>query len=195
MVAENPAAAERLAAALRIFRDAGQVKDLPDALLAVSRLVHYVSRHALAFGSVALETATSREPGASALRLLDDGESALSHCEEALRLAARSGFLLTKCDALNLRAELLRSAGRLDEALADATTARDLALSSDYYWGHHAALRQLRDTHTALGHTAEAREWSAAEQALTEKMAPEIAEALRINKEHDAEMEKLYGGK
>lgn len=183
------AAADRLAAALRIFRDAGQVKYLPDVLLAVGR-------HTLASGFVASETAVpSQEPGTSDRRLMGDDESALSHCEEALRLAARSGFLLMKCDALNLRAKLLRAAGRLDEALANAKEAHDLAMSCHYYWGHHEALRQLRDACRELHDDANFNFWNDAEQALTEKMAPEIAEAIRINKEHDAEMEKLYGEK
>ena len=63
------------------------------------------------------------------------------------------------------------------------------------YWGIHEALRQLRDTAQALNRTAEFREWDRAERDLTKKMQPEIAEALRINREHDAAMEQLYGKK
>jgi len=187
---DHAAAAPRLAAALRVFRDARQGQDLPDALLAMSRL----SWHGLPAHESSSRSVTGRMPV-----LRDDPfgshETALSHCEEALRLAARSGFLLKKCDALNLRARLLREAGRLDEAIANAREARDLAERCGYYWGHHESLRQLRDTHQALGHAAEARQWSDAEQALTARMAPEIEEALRINREHDADMEKLYGRK
>ena len=122
-------------------------------------------------------------------------ESALSYCEESLRLAARSGFLLKKCDALNFRALLLRESGQPEKALADAKEAHDIAQRCDYYWGLHEALRQLRDTAKALNRNAEFREWDKAERDLTEKMKPEIAEALRINREHDAEMERLYGKK
>ena len=71
----------------------------------------------------------------------------------------------------------------------------DLALSCDYYWGHHEALRQLRDTHRALGHAAETRQWDDAEQALAQTIAPEIAAALEINRQHDAKMKRLYGRK
>ncbi len=202
---DHAAAAPRIAAPLRIFRDARQVMDLPDALLAMSRLAFHqdISRNALASGSSApvkepganALRLIATEPGASALRLIWDDESTLSHCEEALRLAARSGFRLMQCDALNLRAALLRDAGRANEALAAANAARDLAERCDYYWGHHEALRQLRDTHRALGHAAETRQWDEAEQALAQTMAPEFAAALEIHRQHDAEMEKLYGRK
>ena len=61
-----------------------------------------------------------------------------------------------------------------------------------YYWGSHEAVRQLRDIAKAHNRTADFREWDAAEIALTEKMRPEFEEALRINREHDQEMEQRY---
>jgi hypothetical protein len=45
----------------------------------------------------------------------------------------------------------------------------------------------------ALNCPAEFREWDKAERGLTQKMQPEIAAALKINRQHDAAMEKLYG--
>jgi tetratricopeptide (TPR) repeat protein len=176
-VNDHAAAEPRIANALRIFRNARQGQDIPYALLAGGRLS--LSDSAVSRGS-------------------EDGnpfaghESALSHCEEALRLAARSGFLLMKCDALNFRAQLLRSAARPTEALADANEARDIAERCSYYWGHHEAIRQLCDTHRRLGHAAEARQWEEAERALTRRMAPEIAAALGIHRQHEAEMKRLY---
>jgi uncharacterized membrane protein YccC len=115
-------------------------------------------------------------------------------CEEALRLAARSGFTLKQCDALNLRSELRRETGEPAQAQDDARRALEIAERCGYYWGRHEALRQLRDAAKALGNRADARHWDEAEQALAARMQPEIEEALRINREHDEEMERLYGG-
>ncbi|HEV7405572.1 MAG TPA: hypothetical protein VGO11_21685, partial [Chthoniobacteraceae bacterium] len=117
----------------------------------------------------------------------------IEDCEEALRLAARSGFALKQCDALNLRAELRREAGQPADAAKDARDALEIAERCGYYWGRHEALRQLRDAAKALGNRADETHWDEAEKALAAKMKPEIEEALRINREHDAEMERLYG--
>ncbi len=117
----------------------------------------------------------------------------IEDCEEALRLAARSGFALKQCDALNLRARLRREAGQPADAAKDARDALDIAERCGYYWGRHEALRQLRDVAKALGNRADERHWDEAEKALAARMKPEVEEALRINREHDAEMERLYG--
>ncbi|MCI0540889.1 MAG: hypothetical protein L0Z50_37285 [Verrucomicrobiales bacterium] len=189
LLAGNFAPAElHIAEALRILRDAQVGKYLPDALLAMAQV-----RRAVQLAAKRARRASAR-PAESASAFTGD-ESSLSHCEEALRLAARSGFLLKKCDALNFRALLLRESGQPEKALADAKEAHDIAQRCDYYWGIHEALRQLRDTAKALNRTAEFREWDKAERDLTEKMRPEIAEARRINREHDEEMEQLYGKK
>lgn len=118
----------------------------------------------------------------------------IEDCEEALRLAARSGFALKQCDALNLRARLRRDAGQPADAAKDARDALEIAERCGYYWGRHEALRQLRDAAKAVGSRADEKHWDEAEQALAARMKPEIEEALRINREHDAEMERLYGG-
>ena len=55
--------------------------------------------------------------------------------------------------------------GVYHQAFADAREAQKIAQRCEYYWGLHESLRQLRDT----------------------------AEALRINREHDQAMERLYG--
>ena len=60
----------------------------------------------------------------------------LEDCEEALRLAARSGFAQMQCDALNLRALLRREAGAHDKAVEDAHQALEIAERCGYYWGH-----------------------------------------------------------
>lgn len=119
----------------------------------------------------------------------------IEDCEEALRLAARSGFALKQCDALNLRARLRREAGQPTAAAKDARDALEISERCGYYWGRHEALRQLRDAAHALGHRADAQHWDEAEKSLAAKMQPEIEEALRINREHDAEMERLYGNR
>ena len=154
---DRASAERRIGAAVRVFREARQGVDLPDALLAQARL-----------------------------------RGSIEDCEEALRLAARSGFALMQCDALNLRARLRREAGQPAPAMEDARAALEIAERCGYYWGRHEALRQLRDAAYALDHRADAQLWDQAEKALAAKMQPEIEEALRINREHDAEMEKLY---
>jgi len=100
---------------------------------------------------------------------------------------------LKQCDALNLRARLRREAGQPAAAAKNARDALEIAERCGYYWGRHEALRQLRDAAHALGHRADAQHWDEAEKALAAKMKPEIEEALRINHDHDREMEKLYG--
>ncbi|MDZ4404165.1 toll/interleukin-1 receptor domain-containing protein [Prosthecobacter sp.] len=151
---------QRIVAAVRLFREARQGMDLPDALLAQARL-----------------------------------RGSVEDCEEALRLAARSGLVLKQCDALNLRARLRREAGQPADAAKDARDALEIAERCGYYWGRHEALRQLRDAAQASGNRADEKHWDEAEKALAAKMQPEIEEALRINREHDTEMEKLYGKK
>jgi hypothetical protein len=116
----------------------------------------------------------------------------IEDCEEALRLAARSGFALMQCDALNVRALLRREAGQPADAAKHAREALEIAERCGYYWGRHEALRQLRDAAKALGNRADEKHWDEAEKALAAKMQPEIEEALRINREHDEEMERLY---
>ncbi len=184
----HTAAARRIVNALRVFRNAQQNQDLPDTLLAMAR----VRRIAALAERVPANLATR---AALTATTLSSDESAISYCEEALRLAARSGFLLKKCDALNFRSQLLRESGHPEKALADAREAHDIATRCEYYWGLHESLRQLRDTTKALIHTAEFREWDEAERDLTDRMKPKIEEALRINREHDLEMGKLYGKK
>jgi tetratricopeptide (TPR) repeat protein len=181
-------AKRRIAKGLRVFRDAHQGRDLPDALLAMARV-----RWAVQLAQKNARRAPAR-PAEFPSAFTGD-ESALSHCEESLRLAAHSGFLLKKCDALNFRAQLLRESGQPDKALADAKQAHDIAQRCDYYWGIHEAVRQLRDTAKSLNRTAEFREWDKAERDLTKKMQPKIAAALEINRQHDAKMERLYGVK
>jgi len=178
-------AGQLITGALGIFRDARLVRDIPDALLAMARV-----QRALQLGEKDPSRSTARPMGFPSAFTGD--EFALSHCEEALRLAARCGFLLKKCDALNFRAKLRREAGESDKSLADAKEAHDIAQRCDYYWGLHEALRQLRDTAKALNRTAEFREWDKAERDLTQKMQPEIAAALEINRRHDAKMKRLY---
>ena len=153
-------ATRRIGEAVRVFREARQGRDLPDALLAQSRL-----------------------------------RGSIEDCEEALRLAARSGFALKQCDALNLRARLRREAGQPAEAAKDARDALEIAERRGYYWGRHEALRQLRDAAKALGNRADEHHWAEAERALAAKMQPLIQEALEIERAHDREMEKLYGNK
>jgi tetratricopeptide (TPR) repeat protein len=116
-------------------------------------------------------------------------------CEEALRLAARSGFVLMLCNALNLRALLRREAGELDKAAEDAHEVLEIAERCGYYWGRHEALRQLRDASKASGSRADEKHWEEAEQQLSKRMQPLIEEALGIEHAHDREMEKLYGKK
>jgi tetratricopeptide (TPR) repeat protein len=177
-------AERRVTGALRVFRDAHHVMNLPDALLAMARVLRVVQLtqkdggHAQAGSSESASAFTGYE-------------SPLSHCQESLRLAARSGFVLKKCDALNFRAQLRREAGELDGFLADAKEAHDIATRCDYYWGLHEALRQLRDTAKVLGRIAEFREWDKAERDLAAKMKPEIEEALKINRKHDAEVQRV----
>jgi tetratricopeptide (TPR) repeat protein len=155
---DRDSAARRIGEAVRVFREARQGKDLPDALLAQARL----------------------------RRSVED-------CEEALRLAARSGFALKQCDALNLRALLRREAGEPGKAAEDAREALEIAERCGYYWGRHEALRQLRDAAKALGNRADEKHWEEAEQELSKRMQPLIKEALGIEHAHDREMEKLYG--
>ena len=157
---DRESATRRIGEAVRVFREARQGKDLPDALLAQARL----------------------------RRSVED-------CEEALRLAARSGFALKQCDAFNLRALLRREAGQPADAAEDARKALEIAERCGYYWGRHEALRQLRDAAKALGNRADERHWDEAERALAAKMQPRIQEALEIEHAHDHEMEQLYGKK
>jgi tetratricopeptide (TPR) repeat protein len=114
-------------------------------------------------------------------------------CEEALRLAARSGFALMQCDALNLRALLRCEAGEPGKAAEDAHQALEIADRCGYYWGRHEALRQLRDAAKALGNRADENHWNEAEKELSKRMEPLIKEALEIEHAHDREMEKRYG--
>ncbi|MEM7201750.1 MAG: hypothetical protein AAF628_15895 [Planctomycetota bacterium] len=124
--------------------------------------------------------------------LLSGHESALADCEEALRITRRSGFLLKQCDAFNLHALQRREAGAPAKAYDDAKQALKLAEQCGYYWGRHEALRQLRDAARDLGNHADQRHWDDAEEQLADKMKPEIEEALRINREHDAAMDRAY---
>lgn len=119
----------------------------------------------------------------------------IEDCEEGLRLAARSGFALMQCDALNLRALLHREYGEADKAAEDARDALEIAERCGYYWGRHEALRQLRDAAKTIGHSADERHWDEAEQELSKRMQPLIKEALEIEHAHDREMAKLYGKK
>jgi tetratricopeptide (TPR) repeat protein len=200
-LAQKFASAERcITEAICVFRDGHQGMDLPAALFAMAQIRRAVQL-APPIGAASWSKLFARIFTALKLSVAEPSstftsdESAFSHCEESLRLAARSGFLLKKCDALNFRALLLRESGQPEKAFTDAREAHDIATRCEYYWGLHEALRQLRDTAKALNRTAEFREWDKAERNLTEKMKPEIEEALRINREHDAEMEKLYGKK
>ena len=156
----DSSASLRIGEAVRVFRDARQGADLPDALLSQARL----------------------------RRSVED-------CDEALRIAQRSGFALKQCDALNLRALLRREKDEPALAKEDARKALEIAERCEYYWGRHEALRQLRDAAKALGNRADEKHWDDAEKELAARMQPEIEEALRITREHDAAMEKLYGGK
>jgi tetratricopeptide (TPR) repeat protein len=177
--------------ALHIFREARQGRDIPDALLAMAQ-----ARRALA-----LSGKSPGHPGVGGISEtaspegLRAGESALADCEEALRRAQHSGFLLKQCDALNFRSVLRREAGEHRLAIQDARDALEIAERCGYYWGRHEALRQLRDSCQAAGKTADAAAWDEAERELTRRMAPEIAAALEINRRHDKEMERLYGKK
>ena len=181
-----PSAERRIADALRVFRTANQGYDISDALLAAGQL-----RQAILLAQTypsGTPTRMTRAPN-----ILSVDESALSNCEESLRLAARSGFLLKKCDALNFRAQLLRESGEADKALNDAKEAHQIAQRCDFYWGLHESLRQLRDAAKALNRSAEFREWDKAERDLTSETQLKIAAALKTNRRHDAEMERLYG--
>lgn len=117
----------------------------------------------------------------------------IEDCEEALRLAARSGFALKQCDALNVRAVLRRESRESDKATEDARSALEIAERCGYYWGRHEALRQLRDAAKASGNRADEKLWDEAEQELSKLMQPLIREAFEIEHAHDRKMEKLYG--
>jgi hypothetical protein len=189
LVASDFTAAERrLAKALDVFRSAQQGRDLPDALLALARL-----RRELHLAQKGSRSGGARLPRSFSLSAGE--ESALSHCEESLRQAARSGFLLKKCDALNFRALLLRECGDPKEAFSDGCEAHNIALDCRYYWGLHESIRQLRDITKDLNRIPDFHEWEAAERDLTVRMESELATAVRINREHDTKMENLYGPK
>jgi tetratricopeptide (TPR) repeat protein len=166
-VGDRASAGRRIGEAVRVFREARQGQDLPEALLAQARL----------------------------------GRS-MEDCEEALRMARKSTFALMECDALNLRAVLRRELAKpadlsvaAQKAYDDAHAALVIAERCEYYWGRHEALRQLCDAAKALRDRPMEKHWDEAEKEVAARMKPEIEEALRINREHDAEMEKLYGKK
>lgn len=185
---------EQIERALCVFREARQGKDLPDTLLAMARVRRafaLAGNRSSAPDAHDISGKVSSEP--TSLQGLRAGESALADCEEALRRAQYSGFLLKQCDALNFRSVLRRDADEHELAIQDAKDALEIAERCGYYWGRHEALRQLRDSCRAAGKTADAAEWDRAEQELTRLMAPEIAAALEINRKHDEEMERLYG--
>jgi hypothetical protein len=119
----------------------------------------------------------------------------VDECDEALRLAARSGFALNQCDALNLRADLRREAGEPAQAAEDALQALEIADRCGYYWGRQEAFRQLRNAAKALRNRADEKQWDEAENELATRMKPEFDEARRINQQHDRRMEDLYGKK
>jgi tetratricopeptide (TPR) repeat protein len=120
-------------------------------------------------------------------------QGSVEDCEEALRLAARSGLGLMQCDALNLRALICLESGEPGKATEDARNALDVAERCGYYWGRHEALRRLRDAAKAIGNGADEKHWGEAEQELSRRMQPLIKEALEIEHAHDHDMKKLYG--
>jgi tetratricopeptide (TPR) repeat protein len=155
---ELDSAARWISEAVRVFREAGLVQYLPDALIAQARV-----------------------------------RQSVEDCEEALRLAARSGLAVMQCDALNLRALLRREVSEFASAAEDAHDALEIAERCGYYWGRHEAFRQLRDAAKASGSRADEKHWDEAEQVIGKRIQPLIKEALEIEHAHDREMKKLYG--
>jgi hypothetical protein len=117
----------------------------------------------------------------------------MDDCEEAMRLAARSGFALIHCDALNLRALLRCEADESRNAAEDARRGLEIAERCGYYWGRHEALWRLRAAAKASGNRADKKHWDDAEKELSKRMQPLFKEALKIELAHEHEMRTLYG--